>query len=160
MAPDEVIELIAQLSKRLEGQEQRLEAQSEEIKALEVENAKLKQLLASDAERKGSKAPKFTEDYSVERHTGKSKSKRGKGATGRRPQIVKVELVDRTVEVYEADVLPADCVARGSQCVWRIEAGWAQYICYRFFTHPDTTGLPPLAGVHNRLSVGVYFLAV
>lgn len=39
MAPDEVIELIAQLSKRLEGQEQRLEAQSEEIKALEVEKA-------------------------------------------------------------------------------------------------------------------------
>ena len=36
--------------------------------------------------------------------------------------------------------------------MWRIEDGRARYICYRFFTHPDTTTLPPLAGVRNRLS--------
>ena len=52
--------------------------------------------------------------------------------------------------MYEAGVPPSACVERGRQCVWRIEDGRAQYICYRFFTHPDTTTLPPLAGVRNR----------
>ena len=152
MAPNDLIELVVQLGKRLEEQEQRIEAQAGKIKALEVENAKLKQRLASEAEKKGSKAPKFTENYSVEKNKGKGKSKRGQDATGRRPQSIKLELVERTVDVYEAGVPPAACVARGSQCVWRIEDGRAQYICYRFFTHPDTAALPPLAGVRNRLS--------
>jgi transposase len=159
MASDELIELVVQLGKRLEKQERqlevqerRLEAQAKEIKALKEENGQLKQLLASAAEKKGSKAPKFSEDYSVEKHTGKGKSKRGQDATGRRPQSAKLELVERTVDVYEAGVPPAECVARGSQYVWRIEDGRAQYICYRFFTHPDTVAIPPLAGVRNRLS--------
>jgi hypothetical protein len=152
MAPNDLIELVVELSKRLEEQAQQLEAQAERITALETENAKLKQLLASAAEKKGSKAPKFSEDYSVEKHTGKSKSKRGQDATGRRPQSAKLELVNRTVDVYEAGVPPADCVERGRQYVWRIEDGRARYICYRFFTHPNTTTLPPLAGVRNRLS--------
>ena len=47
---------------------------------------------------------------------------------------------------------PSACVERGHQYVWRIEDGRARYICYRFFTHPNTTTLPPLAGVRNRLS--------
>ena len=152
MAPNDLIELVVELGKRLEEQGQQLEAQAERIRGLETENAKLKQLLASAAEKKGSKAPKFSEDYSVEKHTGKSKSKRGQDATGRRPQSAKLELVNRTVDVYEAGVPPADCVERGRQCVWRIEDGRAQYICYRFFTHPNTTTLPPLSGVRNRLS--------
>ena len=74
MAPNDLIELVVQLGKRLEEQEQRIEAQAGKIKALEVENAKLKQRLASEAEKKGSKAPKFTENYSVEKKTkGKAK---------------------------------------------------------------------------------------
>jgi regulator of replication initiation timing len=139
MAPNDLIELVVQLSKRIEEQEQRLEVQGQrlevqakEIKALEAENAKLKQLLASAAKKKGSSAPKFTEDYSVEKHTGKGKSKRSQDATGGRPQSAKLELVERTVDVYEAGVPPSACVARGSQCVWRIEDGRVQYICYRF----------------------------
>ena len=43
MAPNDLIELVVQLGKRLEEQAQRLEAQAEKIKALEVENTKLKQ---------------------------------------------------------------------------------------------------------------------
>ena len=106
MAPNDLIELVVELSKRLEAQAQQLEAQAERIRGLETENAKLKQLLASAAEKKGSKAPKFSEDYSVEKHTGKSKSKRGQDATGRRPQSAKLELINRTVDVYEAGVPP------------------------------------------------------
>ena len=55
MTPDELIKLVVQLGKRLEEQAQQLEAQAERITTLETENAKLKQLLASEAEKKGRK---------------------------------------------------------------------------------------------------------
>ena len=152
MASEELITLVVELSKRLEEQAQQLHLQAQRIAELEAENKRLKALLASEAAKKGSKAPKFTENYSVEKHKGKGKSKRGKAATGRRPQSAKLALVDRTVDVYEAGVPETECVARGCQYVWRIEDGRAQYICYRFFTHLETVAIPPLPGVRNRLS--------
>ena len=152
MTSEELITLVVELSRRLEEQVQALELQAQRIAELEAENKRLKELLAAAAAKKGSKAPKFTENYSVEKHKGERKSKRGKDATGRRPQSAKLALVNRTVDVYEAGVPEGECVARGSQSVWRIEAGRAQYICYRFFTHPETATIPPLPGVRNRLS--------
>jgi len=152
MASEELSKLVEELNKRLEEQAQQLELQAQRIAELEAENQKLRDLLASEGSKKGSKAPKFKENYSVEKHKGKGKSKRGKDATGRRPQSAKLEQVSRTVEVYEAGVPEGACVARGSQCVWRIEDGRAHYICYQFFTHPETATVPPLPGVRNRWS--------
>ena len=152
MASEELITLVVELSKRLEEQAQQLQQQAQRIAELEAENQGLKERLSSEAAKKGSKPPKFTENYSVEKHKGQGKSKRGKAATGRRPQSAKLARVDRTEEVYEAGVPKAECVARGHQYVWRIEAGRAQYICYRLFTHPETVRVPPLPGVRNRLS--------
>ena len=126
MASEELIRQVVELRKRLEEQARQLEAQAQRIAELESENTSLKQLLAPEAAKKGSKVPKFTENYNVEHHKGKGTSKRGKAATGRRPQSVKLDLVDRTVDVYEAGVPPVECVARGSQSVWRIEDGRAQ----------------------------------
>lgn len=152
MSTEELITLIVQLGTRLEEQERRIEVQAERIVELEAENAQLKQRLHKAGEKKGSKVPKFTENYSVEKNKGQEKSKRGQQSTGRRPQTSKLILVDKTVEVYEAGVPKALTVDRGSQSVWRIIDGRAQYICYRFFTHPDTAVIPPLPGVRNRLS--------
>lgn len=152
MTSEELITLVAELGKRLEEQAQQIQMQTEQISALETENAKLKSLLAGAGAKKGAKAPKFTENYSVDKHKGKGKSKRGQDATGRRPHSAKLAQVERTVNVYEAGVAAADSVARGHQYVWRIEDGRAQYICYRFFTHPETASLPALPGVRNRLS--------
>lgn len=152
MNSDELSKLVEELRKRLEEQAQQLELQSQRIAELEAENQKIRELLASEGSKKGSKPPKFSENYSLERHKGKGKSKRGKDATGRRPSSAKVEQVNRTVDVYEPGMAKAACVARGSQCVWRIEDGRAQYICYRFFTHPETPTVPPLPGVRNRWS--------
>ena len=152
MASDELEKLVVELGKRLEEQAHQLELQSQRIKELEAENQHLRELLDSEGAKKGSKAPKFSENYSVEKHKGKRKSKRGKGATGRRPRAAKLEQVARTVDVYEAGVPEAACVLRGSQFVWRIEEGRAQYICYEFYTHPETVVLPPLPGVRNRWS--------
>jgi len=145
MSTDDLTTLLAKLGSRLEEQEQR-------IKELTSENEKLKQLLQKQVEKKGSKAPKFTENYSVEKNKGKGKSKRGKQATGRRPHSSKIDLVARTIEVYESGVSKASCVERGSQYVWRIIDGRAVYICYRFFSHRETKALPSLPGVRNRLS--------
>ena len=145
MSTDDLTTLLAKLGKRLDEQEQRIEE-------LTSENATLRQLLQKQGEKKGSKAPKFTENYSVEKNKGKGKSKRGKQATGRRPQGSKLELVGQTIEVYESGVPQAMCVEQASQYVWRIKDGRAVYICYRFFTQPETRALPSLPGVRNRLS--------
>ena len=145
MSTDDLTTLLAKLGKRLNEQEQRIEE-------LTSENATLRQLLQKQGEKKGSKAPKFTENYSVEKNKGKGKSKRGKQATGRRPQGSKLELVGQTIEVYESGVPQAMCVEQASQYVWRIKDGRAVYICYRFFTQPATRALPSLPGVRNRLS--------
>lgn len=152
MASDEITTLLVELGLRLERQEQRIEFQAQRIEALETENATLKELLQKEGAKKGSKAPKFTENYSVEKHKGKGKSKRGKKSTGRRPQASKLKLVERTIDVYEAGVSQSVCVERGCQYVWRIIDGQARYICYRYFTHPETPALPGVSGVRNRLS--------
>ena len=152
MVSEELITLVAELGKRLEEQAQQIQMQTQRIAELEAENERLKQLLEWAGAKKGSKAPKFTENYSVDKNKGEKKSKRGEAATGRRPQSAKLALVNGTVDVYETGVAPEVCVLRGHQYVWRIEDGRAQYICYRFFTHPETTATPPLPGVRNRLS--------
>ena len=152
MTSEELAALVVELGKRLEEQAQQLELQAQRIKELEAENERLRGLLEAEGAKKGSKAPKFSENYSVEKHKGKRKSKRGKDATGRRPTSAKLEQVEQTVDIYEAGVPKGDCVLRGSQRVWRIEEGRARYVCYRFFTHPKTVELPPIPGVRNRLS--------
>lgn len=145
MASDEITELVAQLGMRLDQQEQR-------IKELEAENERLKQLLKEKGAAKGSKPPKFTEDYSVDKHKGKGKSKRGGQSTGRRPQQSKLDLVNRYVDVYESGVSRSECIERRRQYVWRIIDGKANYICYRLFARPKTQPLPTIAGVRNSLS--------
>lgn len=145
MSPDEFTTILAKLGKRLDEQEQRIEA-------LTSENERLKRLLEKQGEKKGSKPPKFTENYSVEKNKGKGKSKRGKQATGRRPQSTKLTLVEQTIDVYESGVPQSACILRASQYVWRIMDGRAMYICYRLFSHPETEALPSLPGVRHRLS--------
>jgi TolA-binding protein len=80
MLPEEYITILAGLNEQiwglnarveeLEQRNQKLEARNQELKA---ENKRLKDLLHGKGISKGSKAPVFKENYSVERQTGKSK---------------------------------------------------------------------------------------
>jgi hypothetical protein len=152
MASDNITMILAELGMRLEQQEQRIQAQARQIAELLAENERLKQLLHDKGASKGSKPPKFSEDYSIDKNKGNGKSKRGHQATGRRPQESKLELVEDYVDLYEAGVEPSACVERRRQYVWRIIDGKARYICYRLFAQPESKQLPTIAGVRTSLS--------
>ena len=159
MTSDDITSILAELGIRLEQQEQRIQQQQQQIQqqqqqiqSLSTENDRLKQLLHDKGATKGSKAPQFSENYSVDKNTGKGRSKRGRQATGRRPQVDKLELVDDYVDIYEAGAKPSECIERRRQYVWRIIDGKANYVCYRLFAHPETQPLPSIAGVRNSLS--------
>lgn len=159
MAIDDITLLLTQVGMRLDEQEQQIHEQEQQIQEQEqriqelvAENERLKTLLKEKGASKGSKPPKFTEDYSVDKHKGRGKSKRGRQSTGRRPQHSKVSLIDDYVDVYEPGVAKSGCIERRQQYVWRIIDGKARYICYRLFARPETQQLPTIAGVRNSLS--------
>lgn len=152
MAADEITLLLTQVGMRLDQQEQRIQEQEQRIQELVSENNRLKQLLKDKGASKGSKPPKFTEDYSVDKHKGRGKSKRGRQSTGRRPHHSKLSLIDDYVDVYEPGVPKSACIERRQQYVWRIIDGKATYRCYRLFARPESQNLPTIAGVRNSLS--------
>ncbi len=152
MACDDIILLLTQLGMRLDQQEQKIQQQEQKIQELMSENERLKKLLKDQGASKGSKPPKFTENYSVDEHKGQRKSKRGRQATGRRPQQSKLSLIDDYVDVYKAGVAKSTCVERRQQYVWRIIDGKATYLCYRLFAPPQSQTLPSIPGVRNSLS--------
>lgn len=106
------------LQKELEERDEKIAELEAKLADLECkvaelieENERLRGLLGNKAKRKSAKTPKFSENYSAETNGQRSKkNKRGKGATGRRPQGDKQAFVTHTEKVYPENVDPADCV--------------------------------------------------
>jgi len=135
MPTDESIALFAELGHQIS-------VLMERVQALEAENHKLKELLKKQGTGKGSKAPIFAENYSVERNQGEGKSKRGRQSTGRRSQSIKLELVSEHINVYETGVSQSSCVERRVQFGWRFIKGQATYVCYHIYAQPESKQLP------------------
>lgn len=152
MESDDITRLLTQVGMRLDEQAHRIQEQEHRIQELVAENDRLKKLLKDKGASKGAKPPKFTENYSVDKHKGARKSKRGRQSTGRRPQPSKVSMLDDYVDVYEPGVPQSECIERRQQYVWRIIEGKATYICYRLFARPESQQLPTIAGVRSSLS--------
>jgi DNA-binding protein H-NS len=159
MESDDITRILTHLGMRLDEQEQQIKDQQQQIKEqqqhieqLTSENAQLKELLHQQGKSKGSKSPRFKEDYSVETHLGSGKSQRGHESTGRRPQESKQGQVNEYVEVHEEGVDPSLCVERRQQYVWRIIEGKARYIGYCLFARAESQELPTIPGVRNSWS--------
>ncbi|NEO63593.1 MAG: transposase, partial [Moorea sp. SIO4G2] len=159
MESDDIAKILAHLGMRLDEQDRQIKEQQQQIKEqqqqieqLTSENERLKELLHQQGKSKGSKPPKFKNDYSVETHLGSDKSKRGHDATGRRPQESKQDQVHEYVDVHEEGVAPSLCVERRQQYVWRIIDGKARYIGYRLFARAESQELPGILGVRNSWS--------
>lgn len=159
MATDETLRILTEIGQQVSGLMHRveeLETENAELKAenakLKAENKELREVLHQQGQAKASKAPKFSENYSVERNQGKPKSKRGKQATGRRPHHIKLALVDEHVAIYEPGVLETACVERGVQYGWRLVGGQARYICYHLYALPKGEAVPTVAGLRTRQS--------
>ena len=121
------------------------------LKELEDKLAKLEALLASAAEVKSSKAPVFTENYSLDRNKTNEK-KPNKKSTGRKPAAAKRHLVTDTIKVFADGVDPAECIFHRTQFAWRIVDGKAAYLQYEIYDLPDSTDLPLPPGLRNNRS--------
>ena len=143
---------VSGLMKRVEQLERENAALKSENAALKAENKELRGLLHEQGSGKASKAPKFTENYSVEQNRGKRKSKRGEQSTGRRPHSIKLDLADRHVNLYEPDVARSVCIERRVQYGWRLVGGQAQYICYHLYALPGSPNVPEVPGLRTRQS--------
>jgi transposase len=159
MAGNEILAVLTELGRQVSSLSERvsnLESENAGLKvenaALKAENKKLKAVLHEQGQAKTSKAPKVSENYSVEHHAGKRKSKRGKQATGRRPHEEKRAAVDQHVTLYEANVPEALCVERRVQYGWRLVAGQAQYLCYHLYALPKSAAVPRVGGLRTKQS--------
>jgi transposase len=159
MPTEESLSVLIDLGRPVSGLVERVEHLERENAELKAENAKLKTenkelrgLLHQQGSAKASKAPKFTENYSVEQNQGKRKSKRGKQSTGRRPHSIKLDLVDEQVNIYEPDVPRSSCVERRVQYGWRLVEGQAKYICYPLYALPKSPNVPKVPGLRTRQS--------
>ena len=145
------------LQKELEERDEKIAELEAKIAELIEENERLRGLLGNKAKRKSAKTPKFSENYSTETNGQRSKkTKRGKGATGRRPQGDKQAFVTHTEKVYPENVDPADCVYVRTQYAWRIVDGRALYIGYEIHDLPGSEQAPLPCGLrHSRSEFGL-----
>jgi len=135
---------------KLKQQAEMIERQAERIKQLEAEIDGLKKLLAGKAEAKTAKKPRFTENYSLDKH--KRKKKRRKKSTGRRSNDAKRALVEDQYDIFWANADRQRCVFHREQFAWRLINGRAVYVGYNIHDLPDSKELPLPTGLRNSRS--------
>ena len=131
---DESSSTLARLSEEINRLTKRVEELEQRNQELEAENKHLKELLHQQGASKAAKAPRFKENYSVEKQKGKGK--RGQQSTGRRAQDEKLDWVSHNVDIYPESVAPSDCVEQRQQYAWRLISGRAEYVCYHIYALP------------------------
>ena len=143
----------------LARRDETISQQAERIKELEAEIEQLKRLLADKATSKASKKPKFTENYSLDKNT--HKTRHHAGSTGRRSHEAKRDLISDSQPIYWKDVDPEECVCHREQFAWRLVAGRAVYLRYCIYDVPDSKQLPVPPGLRNsRSEFGIEIILV
>lgn len=134
----------------LKQRDETIKRQAEQIKLLEAEIEQLKRLLASKAESKTAKKPKFTENYSLDKNKGKKK--RRNKSTGRRSNDTKRAMIEDRHDVYWPGADPDECICHREQFAWRTVNGKAVYVCYTIYDLPGSKELPLPSGLRNSRS--------
>ena len=135
---------------KLKQQAETIARQAERIKQLETEIDGLKKLLAGKAEAKAAKKPRFTENYSFDKH--KQKKKRCKKSTGRRSNDAKRAMVEHQYDIFWDGADRQRCVFHREQFAWRLIDGHAVYVGYNIHDLPDSKELPLPTGLRNSRS--------
>jgi hypothetical protein len=140
---------ISELEKQLRQRDARIEEQAARIQELEREIKELKKLLVERAQSKEAKPPKEANNYSVDRHEKRHRTKRRKKSTGRRRKEAKAGQATQHYDLYWYGADRKTSVLRREQFAWRLIDGKAHYVHYRIFDQPDSADLPPVDGVRN-----------
>ena len=130
--------------------ENELKQRDETIARLEAEIRELKKLLAGKAEAKAAKKPRFTENYSLDKHNRKKKQR--KKSTGRRSNDAKRAMVEHQYDIFWDDADRQRCVFHREQFAWRLIDGHAVYVAYNIYDLPDSKELPLPTGLRNSRS--------
>jgi len=139
-----------QSDKTVTRQAEKIARQKERIGQLEAENEQLRELLEGKADSKAAKKPKFTENYSLDKHQRKKKP--CQKSTGRRSRAAKRDMIKENYEIYWENANPDDCVLHREQFAWRIMDGKAIYIGYTIYDVPNSKKLPLPSGLRNSRS--------
>ena len=139
-----------QSDKTVTRQAEKIARQKERIGQLEAENEQLRELLEGKAESKAAKKPKFTENYSLDKHQRKKRPRQK--STGRRSGAAKRDMIKENYEIYWENANPDDCVLHREQFAWRIMDGKAIYIGYTIYDVPNSKKLPLPSGLRNSRS--------
>ena len=139
-----------QSDKTVTRQAEKIARQKERIGQLEAENEQLRELLEGKADSKAAKKPKFTENYSLDKHQRKKKPRQK--STGRRSRAAKRDMIKENYEIYWENANPDDCVLHREQFAWRIMDGKAIYIGYTIYDVPNSKKLPLPSGLRNSRS--------
>jgi transposase len=146
--------------KRILQQAELIEQHAGQIRMLESEIVRLKELLEKKAAAKTAKTPNFSLDRNKrnkqEKNTKKSTSKRG-----RKKQQAKLKRVTQVQKVFPEGVDPKECELRRTQFVWRIVDGKAIYVAYHIYERPDAKELPlPPAVRNSRTEFGIEIILI
>ena len=139
-----------QSDKTVTRQAEKIARQKKRIGQLEAENEQLRELLEGKADSKAAKKPKFTENYSLDKHQRKKKPRQK--STGRRSGAAKRDMIKENYEIYWENANPDDCVLHREQFAWRIMDGKAIYIGYTIYDVPNSKKLPLPSGLRNSRS--------
>jgi len=94
--------------------------QAEQIRQLQEEIVRLKELLEKKADAKAAKQPKFTENFSLDRNKKQNAKRKNKSnkKRGRKPRRGKLERATQQIDVYPDGAKRDDCVRHRSQFAW------------------------------------------
>jgi len=134
---------------RIRQQAEVIEHQAEQIRLLQDEIARLKELLEKKAASKTAKTPNFSLDRNQ-----RSKQKKNKSTSkrGRKQQQAKLERVTEEHKIFPKDVDPKTCELRRTQFAWRIVDGKAIYVAYHIYAPSDAKEVPLPSGLRNSRS--------
>jgi len=114
--------------------EELLRRRDKEMAELKKRVADLEATLQERAKANASKKPQFSGDYSLGTQEKKlDRKKRRKRSPGRRKKEVKLEQVEKTVDVYPKGVPHDRCTFSHDRLAWRLKDGRAVLIRYRIF---------------------------
>jgi hypothetical protein len=162
IAVDQVVDLLGSLQRKLQASQAETQAAKKDAEATKVELEAARQRIAElEKQLGGGKPDHFDEPFSMRseekrqraRATNKQKLTRN-GRRGRLHSRDKINLAERTEQVYPEGIPVEDCWLSHTRPVWRLEQGKVVLIAYEIYRGPGNR-YGKIPGVLGRSEFGL-----